>query len=70
MMNTIFCIKGVIRVRLVSSLFIADGDVQEDPSLIKLEKIKNEHSNNFDKQFALKLKVRIYIKNQIHIILF
>jgi hypothetical protein len=44
---------GVIRVRLVSSLFSADIDVQEDPSLIKLETIKNNH---FDKQFALVLK--------------
>jgi hypothetical protein len=53
-------LKGVIRVRLVSSLFIADADVHEDPSLIKLERIKKEHdNNNFDKQFALKLKVII-----------
>ncbi|CAF3238116.1 unnamed protein product [Rotaria sp. Silwood2] len=48
---------GVIRVRLVSSLFIADVDVYEDSSLIKLETIKKKHSyNNFDKQFALQLK--------------
>jgi len=52
--------KGVIRVRLVSSFFTADADVHEDPSLIKLERIKKEHdNNNFDKQFALKLKVII-----------
>ncbi len=49
---------GVIRVRLVSSLFSADIDVHEDPSLIKLETIKNQSLNNhFDKQFALVLKV-------------
>ncbi|CAF1030473.1 unnamed protein product [Adineta steineri] len=48
---------GVIRVRLVSSLFTADIDVCEDPSLIKLETIKKDYNNkNFDKQFALKLK--------------
>lgn len=50
---------GVIRVRLVSSLFSADTDVQEDPSLIKLETIRNHsHYNQFDKQFALVLKVK------------
>jgi hypothetical protein len=48
----------VIRIRFVSSLFIADVDVHEDPLLIKLETIKKEYYNNFDKQFALKLKVR------------
>jgi len=48
---------GVIRVRLVSSLFTADIDVHEDPSLVKLETIKNDRTkNNFDKQFALILK--------------
>jgi hypothetical protein len=58
-------ILGVIRVRLVSSLFIADVDVHEDPSLIKLETIKKEqNNNNFDKQFALKLKVIIFIQNK------
>lgn len=49
--------SGVIRVRLVSSLFGADTDVQEDPSLIKLETIRNQsYYNHFDKQFALLLK--------------
>lgn len=49
---------GVIRVRLVSSLFAADADVQEDPSLIKLETMgKAGGQNSFDKQFALQLKV-------------
>ncbi|CAF0893279.1 unnamed protein product [Rotaria sordida] len=48
---------GVIRVRLVSALFSADIDVHEDPSLIKLETIKNQsYHNHFDKQFALILK--------------
>ncbi|UJR07688.1 hypothetical protein I4U23_011973 [Adineta vaga] len=48
---------GVLRVRLVSSLFTADNDVHEDPLLIKLETINKEYCNNsFDKQFALKLK--------------
>ncbi|CAF1102047.1 unnamed protein product [Adineta ricciae] len=48
---------GVVRVRLVSSLFTADTDVHEDPSLTKLEIVKKEHSNHsFDKQFALQLK--------------
>ncbi|CAF2941080.1 unnamed protein product [Rotaria sp. Silwood2] len=48
---------GVIRVRLVSSLFSADIDVHEDPSLIKLETIKSQpYLNHFDKQFALILK--------------
>ncbi|CAF3961257.1 unnamed protein product [Rotaria sordida] len=48
---------GVVRVRLVSTLFIADVDVYEDSSLMKLETIKkNYNHNNFDKQFALKLK--------------
>jgi hypothetical protein len=45
----------VIRVRLASSLFTADSDVHEDPSLSKLETIKNQ---SFDKQFALIFKVR------------
>jgi hypothetical protein len=56
--------KGVIRVRLVSSLFTADLDVYEEPSLIKLEIIKKEYNNHFDKQFALKLKVNIFIKTK------
>ncbi|CAF1398287.1 unnamed protein product [Rotaria magnacalcarata] len=48
---------GVIRVRLVSSLFSADIDVHEEPSLIKLETISNQpYHNHFDKQFALILK--------------
>ncbi|CAF0872982.1 unnamed protein product [Rotaria sp. Silwood1] len=48
---------GVIRVRLVSSLFSADIDVHEDPFLTKLETIKNQpYHNHFDKQFALILK--------------
>ncbi|CAF3638803.1 unnamed protein product [Adineta steineri] len=48
---------GVIRVRLVSSLFDADTDVHEDVSLIKLETIQNQpYINHFDKQFALILK--------------
>lgn len=51
---------GVIRIRLVSSLFTADADVHEDPSLIKLETIRNpKQSNHFDKQFALLFKVKI-----------
>jgi hypothetical protein len=63
-------LKGVIRVRFVSSLFIADEDVYEDPSFIKFEVIKKEYNNNFDKQFALKLKVRIEIyKKKIYNIL-
>jgi hypothetical protein len=56
---------GVIRVRLVSSLFTADIDVHEDPSLIKLETIKNQ---SFDKQFALVLKVKLlFLKNRMKI---
>lgn len=47
--------SGVIRLRLVSSLFSADTDVHEDPSLTKFETIKNHH---FDKQFALRLQVK------------
>lgn len=47
--------SGVIRVRLVSSLFSADNDVHEDPSLIKLETISTTNYH-FDKQFALLLK--------------
>lgn len=48
---------GVIRVRLVSSLFVADSEVNEDPSLIKFETISNEKSSiDFDKQFALVFK--------------
>lgn len=51
---------GVIRIRLVSSLFKADADVHEDPSLIKLETIRNsKQSNHFDKQFALLFTVTI-----------
>ena len=50
-----------MRVRLISSLFTADTDVHEDPSLTKLEIVKKEHSNHsFDKQFALQLKVFSY----------
>jgi len=51
--------EGVSRVRFVSSLFIADIDVYEDPLFIKYERIKK----NFDKQFALKLKVKIKQKD-------
>lgn len=48
---------GVVRVRLVSSLFTADPDVSEDPSLCKFEKIRNQAgSNYFDKQYALTFK--------------
>ncbi len=57
--SILFVLKGVIRVRLVSSLFGADTDVHEDSSLIKLETIKNQpYHNHFDKQFALVLKVK------------
>ncbi|UJR38482.1 hypothetical protein I4U23_031150 [Adineta vaga] len=49
--------SGVIRVRLVSSLFSADTDVHEDISLIKLETITSQSFyHHFDKQFALVLK--------------
>jgi len=58
----IFVFKGIIRIRFVSSLFIADIDVDEDPLFIKFERINKEYNNNFDKQFALKLKVIIHIK--------
>ncbi len=61
---------GVIRVRLVSSLFLPDDDVHEDPSMIKLEIIKKGYKNHFDKQFALKLKVRIYLLEGIFSIFF
>ena len=51
--------EGVIRIRLVSTLFSADTDVHEDLSLTKLETIKTQsYQNHFDKQFALVLKVR------------
>lgn len=51
-------LEGVVRVRLVSSLFTADPDVSEDPSLCKFEKIRNQAgSNYFDKQYALTFKV-------------
>ncbi|CAF1663044.1 unnamed protein product [Adineta ricciae] len=49
--------SGVVRVRLVSSLFSADADVHEDISLIKLETIASQtFHHHFDKQFALVLK--------------
>lgn len=48
---------GIIRVRLVSSLFTADSDVHEDPLLTKFETISTENSSiDFAKQFALVLK--------------
>lgn len=48
---------NVVRVRLVSSLFSADLDVNEDPTMTKLETIRRHRHLQFDKQFALILKV-------------
>ncbi|CAF3563563.1 unnamed protein product [Rotaria socialis] len=53
---------GVIRIRLVSSLFSADIDVHEEPFLIKLETIRNQpYHNHFDKQFAIILKINLIL---------
>ena len=48
---------NVVRVRLLSSLFAADLEVNEDPNLSKLETIRRHRHLQFDKQFALISKV-------------